>query len=134
MKRIYLAPKGKRMLARFIDFLILIASTAILYLTAVYPNGFNPTAYNEIYKQAAILYDESSLYLVLDDGSWDTKAHYTDNITSLSSLTNVTLNFKGHVFDNNNLSKDLYTYYTTQHGRFSGDANFTLEAYQNSLL
>lgn len=134
MKKIYLAPKGKRILARFIDFIILVVSTAVLYLAAVYPNGFNPKAYNDIYKQAATLYDESSLYLVLDDGSWDTKAHYTNDIKTLKSLTSVILIFKGKVFDNNNLSKDLYTYYTTQHGRFSGDANFTLEAYQNSIL
>lgn len=134
MKRIYLAPKGKRILARLIDFLIVVASTVIFYFSAIYTTCFDINAYQQYNIETSHLYRDSGLYLVTDDACWDTKGHYASYITSVSELSNATFSYRGKIFSNNNLLKDLYIYYTTLHHDYSGEDNLSLTAYKNSIL
>ena len=135
MKKIYLAPKGKRMLARFIDFIIMLACSAILYFTAVYPLTFNGEQFKEYSLEMVQLYQDSGLYVTNERGQYAAKSNFSKDVNSLDDLSKLTISLDGYVTEDNNLLKDLYTYYTSGlNEKYGGQITFTYEGYCSTIL
>ena len=135
MKKIFLAGKGKRMLARFIDFLIMLACSAVLYFTAVYPNAFDAVAFNNLATERVTLFEDSGLYATNSNGQCSAKTNFKNNITKLTDMYDLTINLDGHIIEHNNLFKDLYIFYTTGLNEFyGGQVTFDYDSYCETIL
>ncbi|MBE6142169.1 MAG: RDD family protein [Erysipelotrichaceae bacterium] len=135
MKKIFLAPKGKRMLARLIDFLIMLAVSATVYFAAVYPNVFDAKRFQQNSEEVVALYQDSGLFVTNKNGQYAAKSNFKSNITTIEKLSNVSINLDGTVVDNNNLLKDLYTYYTTDLNiKYGGQIKLTYETFTANIL
>ncbi|MCR4880137.1 MAG: RDD family protein [Bacilli bacterium] len=135
MKKIYLAGKGKRILARFIDFIIMLAASVILYFTVVYPHSFNLEKYRGYASQMLSLYQESGLYVTNEKGQYSAKSDYTSSYNTIDKLYKVSLTIGETVIDNNNVSKDLYIYYTTGlNEKYGGQVTFNYDSYCSTIL
>ena len=135
MKKIYLAPKGKRMLARLIDFLIMLGCSAILYFAAVYPNAFDYAKFEAYAAEMVELYQDSGLYITNEKGQYAAKSNFTSDINTMEDLSNLTTNLGGYITEHNNLIKDLYIYYTSGlNEKYGGQVTFTYETYCSTIL
>ena len=135
MKKIYLAPKGKRMLARLIDFIIMLGCSAILYFTAVYPATFNGEQFKEYATEMVELYHDSGLYVTNVRGQYAAKSNFSKNVTSIDELNKVSISLDGYVTEDNNLLKDLYIYYTTGlNEKYGGQVTFNYDTYCSTIL
>ena len=135
MKKIYLAPKGKRMLARLIDFVIMLACSAILYFAAVYPATFNNAQFKAYADEMVELYHDSGLYVTNEKGQYAAKSNFKNNVTTVESMNDLTINLDGYVSEHNNLVKDLYIYYTTGlNEKYGGQITFNYDNYCSTIL
>lgn len=133
MKRIVLAKKSSRIFAGLVDFVLLIGSTLSLFLPVVFPLAFDKDAFvND--KQAITDYiSDSGLFLVSDDGAFSGKSTF-DSYSTLSSLYDTEITYKGEKYSNINVSKDLFTFYTEKYTDFEGNSNITIEGYKTNIL
>lgn len=134
MKKIFLATKGKRLLARFIDFMIMLVCSIIVYFAAVYPNVYDGARYASNSKRIIELYETSGLFMTSKDGHYSGKSNFTTYLTSFDRLYDVTLDLNGTYKEHNNLVKDLYIYYTTKNIDYDGSFNFNDETYRSQVL
>lgn len=134
MKRIFLAPKGKRMLAWLIDTLLTFGFTALIYFTCVYPFSFNQDEYVENNKQQLALYRESQLFVTTPNGTYGAKSMFTDDINTVEKLSGAYFMYEGRSYEAN-VSKDLFTFYTTDiNNRYTGGVILTPEEYMKKVL
>ena len=134
MKKIFLASKGKRLLARFIDFVIMIVCSVILYFAAIYPNVYDASKYNDNAARVMELYQNSGLYIVSKNGHYAGKSNYTTVLATFDKLYDSTLDLNGTYVEHNNLVKDLYIYYTTLNASYDGGFNLNDESYRSQIL
>ena len=123
------------MFARLIDFLIMLACSAIVYFSAVYPNTFDGAKFKSYADEMVSLYQDSGLFATNARGQYSAKSNFKSNIKSLEDLSDLTINLDGYVTEHNNLIKDLYTYYTTSlNEKYGGQVTFTYEGYCSTIL
>lgn len=134
MKRIVLAKRLYRILAGLIDYVILLGTSAILFLAWIYPVTFDRSAYETNNAAMVEKFNDSSLYLTTANGDYCSKSLLVDSYKSFSDLYNASLSFRGESFASNNLSKDLYLFYTTNYTTYGSSSNLTPDAYKNSIL
>lgn len=134
MKHIILARRSHRFLAALIDLLILIVSTVVVFFTLVMPLTFNATKYQENGKEVARLYSQSQLYLTQENGSYTCKSNLVKQIKSVSDLHNVDLIAWEKNFPSQNLSKDLYDFYTSKYVNYGKDFNLAKDVYYKDVL
>lgn len=134
MKKIFLASKGKRLLSRFIDFVIMLACSVIVYFAAVYPNVYDGARYARNSERVISLYQDSGLYITTPTGHYSGKSNFTTILTTYDTLYDSTLDLYGTYVEHNNLVKDLYIYYTTKNLDYGGGFNFTYETYCSQIL
>lgn len=133
MKRIYLAKKGKRILARFIDVLITFIITLVIFVYIILPNAMNKEKVEENSAQIISLYHESGLFVVDENGDYNANSAF-QNVTKLDDLYNITCNYQGKDYENISLTKSLYEFYTMKFTKFGNTYNLTLEIYKSSVL
>lgn len=134
MKHIILAKKSKRIISGLVDLLILIISSVVIFLTVVMPLSFNSELYKSNGLRITTLYAESGLFLTQENGSYAGKSTITRNINSVEDLHDVNLIAWETTFSHQNLSKDLYTFYTTKYINYGNDYNFTHDTYLSDVL
>lgn len=134
MKRIFLAPKGKRMLAWLIDTILTFGFTALIYFTCVYPFSFNQNEYVANNLQQLELYRESQLFVTTPNGHYGAKSMFTDDINTVEKLSGAYFMFEGRTYEAN-VSKDLFTFYTTDiNNRYTGGVILTSQEYMTRVL
>lgn len=132
MKKILLAKKGKRLLSRFIDFLIVISLTLFIFLLFVFPNCLNREKINENAKEITELYKGSGLFIVDEDGNYVAKSGF-QNVKSLNDLYQVNCEYKQKVYQVK-LVESLYTYYTSRFVQYGGQNNLSLDTFKKDIL
>lgn len=132
MKKILLAKKGKRLLSRFIDFLIVISLTLFIFLLFVFPNCLNREKINENAKEITELYKDSGLFLVDEDGNYVAKSGF-QNVKNVKDLYEVSCEYKQKVYQVK-LVESLYIYYTSLFNQYGGQNNLTLEIFKRDIL
>lgn len=132
MKKIMLAKKGKRILARLIDLSIVFGLTLLIFLTIIFPTKFDKKTYEDNYKEMFTLLEESDLYVVADDGNYRLKTGF-NSIVTIDDLHSINVLFEGELH-NINLTQSLYNFYTTKLDSFSNLSNFNYENYCNNIL
>lgn len=133
MKKILLAKKWKRLIARFIDLTIVISLTFIIFLIFVFPNTLDNNKLKENGNKISELYLQTDLFLVDDNGNYCAKCGF-NNVTKLEDLYNIKCSFSGKTYENISLTQTLYNYYTTQYKNFGGQTNLSLEVYKRDIL
>lgn len=134
MKKIVLLTKGKRMLARLIDFLILLATSSIIYFAIIYPTCFDANRYADLSRELVTIYVDSGLFLSNSKGRCAAKSNYKDYITTVGQLNDVSITIGDEIVEHNNLLKDLYIYYTTKNVEYGEQVNFTYESYCKEII
>jgi len=132
MRHLVLAKRWKRILAAFIDFLIISGASLILYFTAVYPNYFNASDYEKNRNEIVELYRDSQLFVVSSTGTYAGKSTYS--YSGLSDLSDKTLIVGNESFEHNNLWKDLFKYYTEKKTLYTESGNLDVEGYKTTIL
>ena len=133
MKKIMLAKKGKRLLSRFIDFLIVLSLTLFIFLLFVFPNSLDRKKINENGKEITRLYNDSGLFIVDEDGNYNAKCAF-QNVKEIEDLYEITCVFRGKEYKGISLVESLYTYYTTKFKEYGGQRNLTIETYKTEIL
>lgn len=133
MKKILLAKKWKRLIARFIDLTIVISLTFIIFLIFVFPNTLDNNKLKENGNKISELYLQTDLFLVDDNGNYCAKCGF-NNVTKLEDLYNIKCSFNGTDYENISLTKTLYNYYSTKFNSFGGQTNLSLEVYKRDIL
>lgn len=126
-----LAKKGKRILARLIDMSIVFVLTIITFLVFIFPNTFNENKYKENLINISNMMEESELYVVNADGTYEQKNEIA-SFLSIESLYNNKVNKPS--IDSVSLTKSLYTFYTEKLSLFDDIKNLSFEVYCNSIL
>ncbi len=133
MKNIFYAKKSYRILSRVIDLLILILTSAILYITLVFPNVFDKTKMLENNTKIVQLYKDSGLFAVDEEGNYAAYSQF-GNIKKIEDLYNVDVTFNNKKYENIELSKALYEFYTIKYTSYGASNNFTSEVYKTNIL
>lgn len=133
MKQIFLAKKGKRILARFIDLLILFGSTCLIFFSLIYPNIFNKNQFEANSHEIVRQFKNSELFIVDDVGNYSAKSTLA-TFKTLDDLNNKDLSFNNVSYKNESLTKSLYDYYTVKFQDFGGIKNLSEEQYKNEIL
>lgn len=133
MKRIYLAKKGKRVLARIVDLLITFALTIFIFLVFVFPVSLDSERLNENGEKIITLYKETGLFIVDEAGNYNANCAF-QNITKLEDLYSVNCTFNGKEYSDISLTKSLYIYYTTQFANYGNQFNLSVDAYKSQIL
>lgn len=133
MKYILLAKRSKRIFAAFIDLSILVLTSIITFLTLVYPFVFDEKAYLANAQTVKNLYQDSCLYLTQETG-YQAKCMFTDSFSTVSTLSDVDLVWKDVNFADQNLSKDLYEFYTTKYTSYGGEYLYSKDSYLTNIV
>lgn len=129
MKNIKLAKKSKRMLARLIDFLMLLVLSVGTFF-AITPLTFDSVTYNQNVAKNIEIYKESGLY-VNRNGSYFSMTSVGD-FSTLKDLTDYEFDFnKGVKVD---ILKSLYTFYSEKLVDFGGSYNLSLDNFKSTIL
>lgn len=133
MKEIYLAKKSKRMLARLIDFLIILILSCVIFFPLIFPAAFNSNEFEQNSNEIINLYKDSSLFLVDEQGNYSGKsaAASFDTINDLYLKENVTFN---NVKENISLTESLESFYLTKYQEYGGNLNLTISSYESEIL
>lgn len=132
MRHIVLAKRWKRILAAFIDFLIISGASLVLFFTAVYPNFFKKDEYDANTQELISLYQQSQLFVTDSVGNYAGKSTYS--YSSFSELSDKTLTIGNVTTEHNNLFKDLFIYYTQMKYIYTESGNLDVDGYKNSIL
>lgn len=133
MKHILLAKRSKRIFAAFVDLFLLALTSIVTFLTFVYPFVFDQTTYLNNAQAVKNLYQESQLYLTQETG-YQAKCMFTDSFLTISDLSDADLVWKGVNFADQNLSKDLYEFYTTKYTSYGGEYLYNKESYLENIV
>ena len=133
MKQILLAKKGKRILARFIDLIILFGATIFTFFPFIYPHVFNKTEFDNNSREIVTLYENSDLFFVDKKGNYSAKSTI-GTYKKVGDLYSSTLTFNGTKYENVSLAKTLYEYYTIRYSDFGGNSNYNLSSYKKDIL
>lgn len=133
MKQIVLAKRLHRIIAAFIDMIILTAISAVVFFTLVYPNAFDAKTYSENQKQVVELYRDSQLFVCTDDGNYAGKSTFSYN-SKLEKLYDNDIEYEGSKFEDNCLTKDLFLFYTTLYKDYGAQANLTFDGFCGQIL
>ena len=132
MKKIFLAKKSKRILARVIDVLITLIITAFIFLIFVLPNTLDTDKIKSNGKEITRLYKDTGLFVVDDEGNYNANCAFT-NVSKLDDLYTLTNKFNGQTYTVS-LTESLYIFYTTKFVDFGNKFNLTLETYNKEIL
>lgn len=132
MKRIYLAKKGKRILARLIDLLITLILTLVIFVFIILPNVLDKEKIEDNSQEIIRLYRDSELFLVDDDGNYSAKVGF-GNVDSIEKLYSVTCDFKGTSYEVS-LTESLYNFYTTKFSLYGNSYNLTVDTFKTEIL
>lgn len=129
MKNITLAKKSKRILARLIDFsMLLILSISTFF--ALTPVTFDSATYNNNVTKNIEIYKECGLY-VNKNGSYFAMTS-VGTFSTLNDLTSYEFDFnKGTKVD---ITKCMYIFYTTKYADFGGDYNLSIDNFRSQIL
>ena len=133
MKQILLAKKGKRILARFIDLIILFGTTILTFFPFIYPNVFNKIEFDNNSKEIITLYKDCDLFFVDDSGNYTAKST-VGTFKKVTDLYSSNLTFNGTKYENISLTKTLFDYYTVRYDKFGGNSNYDLSNYSKDIL
>ena len=79
MKNIILARKGQRILARAIDFSIVLVLTLIFFLGVIFPSNFDRAKFDANNTRIIELYEDSELFLIDVNGNYNAKCSFSNN-------------------------------------------------------
>ncbi len=133
MKTIVLAKKSKRILARLIDFLIVLFVTLPIFTFIVFPSSFDAEKFEKNSKELISLYKESGLFAVDENGSYTAYSNFT-TIVDVDDLFSSDVTYNGKEIKGVSLTKTLYEFYTTKYVDFGGEFNLTHEAFETNIL
>lgn len=133
MKNIVLARKGTRILARAIDFSIVLVLTLILFLGVFFPLNFDKEKFENNNIQIIELYEESELFIVDENGNYNAKSAFS-NILELKDIYSYDVTFNETTYQNVSLTKSLYNFYTNKFNTYSDLDNLSNEIYENNIL
>lgn len=133
MKRIVLAKKSSRIFAGLIDFFLLIGSTLSLFLPVIFPLAFDKETFVNDKQNITNYISDSGLFLVSKDGAFSGKSTF-NAYSTLASLYDAEITYKGVKYLNINVSKDLFTFYTEKYTSFEGNSNITIDGYKTNIL
>ena len=134
MKQIFLAGKLKRILATLIDYVILFATSALIFFALVYPLTFNASDYKENSLTLLNRYEESEIYMVtVEDGTYYSISDFDSCYRKLENLSSCTVLYKNENVVVNTLER-TYHFYTQKYQTFTGKENYSLDGFKNSVL
>lgn len=134
MKQIFLAGKLKRILATLIDYLILFATSALLFFALIFPLTFTSSSYQENSSILLQRLGESEIYLVTEsDGTYSSISDFASCYKDLDSLSGANVAYKGQTVNVKTLER-LYSFYTEKYEKFTGKANYSLEGFKTNVL
>ncbi len=134
MKRIVLAKKIKRILSGLIDMVLLLGASVSLFIFLIYPATFDRTQYLQNNHDMVQKLSDSGLYITSEEGDYSAKSRFDAPAESIDKLYNVELTFKNKTYSNNNLSKDLYNFYTTLYKNYGSTENLSNDGYLSKVL
>ncbi len=112
--------------------MILIVTSAILYVTLVFPNTFDKAKVLENNTKVVQLYKDSELFAVDEEGNYAAYSQF-GNIKKLNDLYSVEVTFNDKKYETH-LSKSLYEFYTLKYVDYGGSNNFSLDIYKSNIL
>ena len=130
MKNIILARKGTRILARAIDFSIVLVLSLILFLGAIFPLKFDQEKFENNNVQIIELYEKSDLFIVDENGNYNAKSAF-NSIKELKDVYSFDVDFGGNNYKDISLTKSLHNFYTNNFANYSGLENLTNEIYES---
>lgn len=133
MKKIMLARKGQRILARVIDLSIVFALTLIIFLAIIYPSKFDKKKFDNNNLEIIELYEDSGLFVVDKDGNYNAKCTF-NNIMTLQDIYSLDVSYGGVVYNDLSITESLYDFYTTKFYDYSSLNNLTLDLYCKNIL
>lgn len=133
MKKIMLAKKGIRILARVIDMSIVFGLTVLIFLLFIYPNTFDKKKFDDNNNQIIELYKDSDLFVVDNNGNYNAKCTF-NNIMTLEDIYSLDVSYGGVVYEDISLTKSLYNFYLNKFETYSSLNNLTYEMYCNNIL
>ena len=133
MKNIILARKGQRILARAIDFSIVLVLTLIFFLGVIFPSNFDRAKFDANNTRIIELYEDSDLFLVDANGNYNAKCSFS-NISKLDDVYSINLTYGNTEYKNVSLTKSLYDFYTTKLNNYSDLSNLSNESYNLNIL
>ena len=133
MKKIMLARKGQRILARVIDLSIVFALTLIIFLGIIYPNKFDKNQFEANNVKIIELYEDSDLFVVDSKGNYNAKCTF-NNIMTLDDIYSLDVSYGGVVYEDLSITGTLYSFYTTKFANYTSLNNLTYEMYLNNIL
>ena len=133
MKNIILARKGQRILARAIDFSIVLVLTLIIFLGVLFPSRFDSNKFESNNVRIIELYSDSDLFIVDDDGNYNAKCSF-NNIFELKDIYSMKITYGGKTYENVSLTKSLYNFYSSKFENYTEFNNLTKEIFENDIL
>lgn len=133
MKRILLAKKGRRILARLIDILIVFIVTVFIFLVFVFPNTIDVDKIEENGKEINALYSESGLFFVDEVGNYCAKSA-VGNVSKIDDLYSFDYIYNDVGYDNVSLVETLYVYYSEKFNLYGSEYNLSLDTYNSTIL
>ena len=134
MKKIFLAGKLKRILATLVDYLILLAASALIFFAVIYPISFNASDYKNNSLLLLDRFAESEIYLTtVSDGTYSSISDFSNCYNRLDTLTSCVITYKGEEMTLNTLER-TYHFYTEKYETFTNKANYSLDGFKNNIL
>ena len=134
MKQIFLAGKLKRILATLIDYLILLATSALIFFAVIYPISFNASDYKSNSLLLLERFQESEIYLTtVSDGTYSSISDFSNCYNRLDTLSSCVVTYKGENITLNTLER-TYHFYTQKYETFTGKSNYSLDGFKNNVL
>ncbi len=134
MKQIFLAGKLKRILSTAVDYLILLATSALIFFAIIYPISFNASDYKSNSLTLLDHFAESEIYLTtVKDGTYSYISDFSNCYNRLDTLSSCVITYKGKEMTLNTLER-TYHFYTEKYETFTGQANYSLDGFKNNVL
>lgn len=118
MKHIEFPKKWKRILAAFIDFMMMVALFSILYFPLVFPSTFDSTAYSKNSSDSQTLYLDSSMFLRISESKVVSPTNYI-SYTTIAQVESASFQYEGQTFTVS-LINNLRTYYLEKADSYDG--------------
>ena len=112
--------------------MILIITSAVLYITLVFPNTFDKAKVLENNNKVVQLYKDCGLFAVDEEGNYAAYSQFS-NIKKLEDLYNVEVTFNNKKYEAQ-LSKVLYEFYTTKYTSYGSSNNLSSDIYKSTIL
>ena len=133
MKNIVFGKLSSRVIAKFIDYILVFGLTVIIFFCGVFNATFDRESYVDNELKTIELYKDSGLYISTEKGSIIGLNTFS-TISSVAKLTDVTLTVDGESFSHINATKQLYEFYSTKYISYGGQMNLTMETFKSMIL